>query len=157
MNRTALVILGTVLTAVRGGAQPPSGGPAEYGGYAFEDCGPTRQPAVRIVLLQGPVPPDIPAARPRPSIELLVNVGVERAAGQSIAVSLEASKTGSGATALSCPVVGSCTSAQDGSVSVTRAADRKTIAGEFRATWPGGQPRTGRFTAVWRNAGKACG
>jgi hypothetical protein len=143
-------MVGAVLTASHAAGQSTA-----YGGYAFSDCGPTNQPAVRIVLVQGPVPAGIPATRPRPSIELMVNGSVPQAAAD-LQVNAEAAKSGTGVAALSCPVVGACTTAQGGSVKISRAADGATVSGEFQATWPNGMPRTGRFTASWREGGKTC-
>jgi hypothetical protein len=143
-------MVGAVLTAAQAVGQSTT-----YGGYAFADCGPTNKPAVRVVLMQGPVPEGIPATRPRPSIELLVNGSVAQAAAE-LPVNAEASKSGTGVAALSCPVVGACTTAQAGTLKISRAADGKTVTGDFQATWPNGMPRTGRFTASWREGGKAC-
>jgi hypothetical protein len=147
--RTAVAMIGAVLTAL------PAAGQTAYGGYAFTACGPTSQPAVRIVLIQGPVPSGIPEARPRPSIELTINAPVVQTSAE-FPVNAEAAKSGSGVAALSCPVVGACTTAQSGNVKIARAADGATLAGEFQATWPNGMPRSGRFTASWREGGKAC-
>ena len=148
--RTAALIIGAVLTATQAAGQTTT-----YGGYAFTDCGPTNKPAVRVVLMQGPVPAGIPATRPRPSIELLVNGSVAQAVAD-LSVNAEAAKSGTGVAALSCPVVGACTTAQAGSVKMSRAADGATLSGEFQATWPNGMPRNGRFTASWREGGKTC-
>ena len=49
--RTAVMLVGAVLAAL-----PAAGQPTAYNGYAFSACGPTNQPAVRLVLMQGPVP-----------------------------------------------------------------------------------------------------
>jgi hypothetical protein len=148
--RTAVMMVGAVLTAL-----PAAGQPTAYNGYAFSACGPTNQPAVRLVLMQGPVPSGIPETRPRPSIEFTINAPVVQTAAE-FPVNAEAVKSGAGVAALSCPVVGACTTAQTGNVKISRGEGGSTLTGEFQATWPNGMPRSGRFNATWREGGKGC-
>ena len=109
------------------------------------------------MIVTGAVPATVPASTPQPSIKLMMNTTLEAlAAEKSIEFSPEAAKGGPTALALSCPVVGECVPARTGSLTVQRDADG-AIAGNYQATWPGGQPRMGRFNAVWRESQKKCG
>lgn len=125
-----------------------------YRGYAYADCA-SSVPAVRVVALQGVVPEGIPRTPPRPSIEILINAPLEKAVGQQFTV--EAKAGPGGAVVSSCPVVGDCSPAGNGTVAVVSKADDGTIVGEFRAKWAIGAPRAGRFTVAWRQSENKCG
>ncbi len=145
----------------RGAAQ--AGGPGGAGpvnAYAYADCNAANAPVVSLVVVTGPVPVTVPASTPQPSVKFVLNTnvdGLSGVSGQSIALSPEAGKGGPNALALSCPVVGDCVPAQSGTVSIQRRAEDGALTGTYQATWPGGQPRMGRFTAVWRESQKKCG
>jgi hypothetical protein len=128
---------------------------ANYRGYAYADCSSADSPAVRVVALQGLVPEGVPTTAPRPSIEILINAALDRAVGLQFPVEPKAGADG--AVVASCPVVGNCSPAGSGTVSLTSRADDGTIVGEFRAKWAIGAPRAGRFTVAWRQAEKQCG
>ena len=125
-----------------------------YRGYAFADCA-ASAPAVRVVALQGVVPEGIPKTPPRPSIEILVNAPLDKAVGQQFTV--ESKAAAGGAVVSSCPVVGDCSPAGNGTVAVVSKADDGTIVAEFRAKWAIGAPRAGRFTVAWRQSENTCG
>jgi hypothetical protein len=144
--------------------QPPEGPVTKYSGYAHADCGPSNSPAVRIVLPAGavPVPAAVPKSAPRPAVELLISAPLDRALGQKIAFTPNAaSGTGLSVVGLSCPVVGDCSRAQSGTLTVERRPDDGALTGEFRALWPDEAVRatvvTGRFVAAWRDAPTKCG
>lgn len=125
-----------------------------YRGYAFADCAANAQ-ALRIVALQGLVPEGIPRTPPRPSIEIQINAALDKVVGQQFTVDPKAGA--GGAVVSSCPVVGDCSPAGNGTVAVTSKADDGTIVGEFRAKWAIGAPRAGRFTVAWRQSENKCG
>lgn len=126
-----------------------------YRGYAYVDCGSSSTPAVHVVALQGIVPDGVPRSAPRPSIEILINAALETAVGQQFTVEPKAGA--GGAVVASCPVVGDCAPAGNGTVSLTSRADDGTLVGEFRAKWAIGAPRAGRFTVAWRQTENKCG
>jgi hypothetical protein len=57
---------------------------------------------------------------------------------------------------VSCPIVGDCAAARSGTLTVQRAADGR-ITGDYNGQWSQGQPRVGKFSAVWRDSQKKCG
>jgi hypothetical protein len=126
-----------------------------YRGYAHADCGPEGSAAVRVVALQGVVPEGVPRTSPRPSIEVVINAAVDKAVGQQFAVSPKA--VAGGAVVTSCPVVGDCAAAGNGTVSLVSRGDDGSLVGEFRAKWAIGAPRAGRFTVAWRQSERKCG
>jgi hypothetical protein len=128
---------------------------ANYRGYAHAECGPAGSPAVRVVALQGLVPEGVPRTSPRPSIEVVIYAGLDKAVGQQFNVGPKAAAAG--AVVSSCPVVGDCAPAGNGTVSLTSRAEDGTLVGEFRAKWAIGAPRAGRFTVSWRQAENKCG
>ena len=131
-------------------------GPAvNYRGYAHADCGPADGPAVRVIALQGIVPEGVPRTPPRPSIEIVIYAALDKAVGQQFNVAPKAAA--GGAVVTSCPVVGDCAPAGNGTASITSRAEDGTIVGEFRAKWAIGAPRAGRFTVAWRQADRTCG
>ena len=125
-----------------------------YRGYAHADCGGDSS-AVRVIALQGIVPDGVPRTPPRPSIEIVIYAGLDQAVGQQFTVGPKAVEAG--AVVSSCPVVGDCAPAGNGTVSLTSRAQDGTLVGEFRAKWAIGAPRAGRFTVLWRDAGSKCG
>ena len=125
-----------------------------YRGYAYADCA-ASAPAVRVVALQGVVPDGVPRTPPRPSIEIQINTPLDKAVGQQFTVDPKAGA--GGAVVSSCPVVGDCSPAGNGTVAVTSKAEDGTIVGEFRAKWAIGAPRAGRFTVAWRQSENKCG
>ena len=128
---------------------------ANYRGYAHADCGPANSPAVRVIALQGLVPDGVPRTPPRPSIDIVIYAGLDKAVGQPFTVAPKAAE--GGAVVSSCPVVGDCAPAGNGTVSLTSRAEDGTLVGEFRAKWAIGAPRAGRFTVPWRDANTKCG
>ena len=131
-------------------------GPAvNYRGYAHAECGPAGGPAVRVIALQGVVPEGVPRTSPRPSIEIVIYAALDKAIGQQFTVAPKAADAG--AVVTSCPVVGDCAPAGNGTVSLTSRAEDGTLVGEFRAKWAIGAPRAGRFTVAWRQADSKCG
>ena len=126
-----------------------------YRGYAHAECGAAERAAVRVIALQGIVPDGVPRTPPRPSIEILIYAGLDKAIGQQFTVGPKA--VDAGAVVSSCPVVGDCAPAGNGTVSLTSRAQDGTLVGEFRAKWAIGAPRAGRFTVSWRDAGSKCG
>jgi hypothetical protein len=130
------------------------GPPANYRGYARNECSTSDGPAVRLTVLQGVVPEGVPRTPPRPSIELVLYAPLDKIAGQQFTV---APKPASGvAVAISCPVVGACAPAEGGTVTLGARGDNGAVTGEFRAKWAIGAPRAGRFTADWREADNKC-
>ena len=138
----------------QGGAGLGGGGGTAYSGYAYADCSPSKAPAVRLVLLTGPVPATIPAKPPRPAIELIIYSPVDKAAGQTFTVAREGETPG---LALSCPVVGDCAAARTGTVTLDKRGADGALSGTFNATWGTTPARSGKFTNVaWRDAAVAC-
>jgi hypothetical protein len=168
MTRSSLLGAMLIGIATTGWAQQPTAPPAAiptntYSGYAHADCGPADSPTVRIMLPAGsvPVPETLPASPPRPRVEVVVSGPLERALGQEITIVPE--PIGSApmtANALSCPLMGNCSRAQRGRLTLQRAADG-TLTGEFRARWPDEAARQtdviGKFSAVWFASQKICG
>jgi hypothetical protein len=163
-------LLVTVLIgfAAAGSAQQPNAPPPpiptnSYSGYAFADCGPSNAPIVRIMLPAGstPIPETLPSSPPRPRVEIVVQGGIDRVAGQEVAIAAQSgSEGGPTAVALSCPLMGNCSQAQRGRLMFQRGA-AGALSGEFRARWPDEAVRAtdviGRFTAVWFDTPKKCG
>jgi hypothetical protein len=151
-------------SAAAGLAQQPAEGPVtNYTGYAHLDCGPANSPGFRIVLPAGavPVPETVPKSPPRPAVELVISAPVDRAVGQQMPfVRDAASGAGLSVVGLSCPVIGSCSRAQSGTLTVQRRPADGALTGEFRARWPDEPARAtvviGRFIAVWREAATKC-
>jgi hypothetical protein len=131
------------------------GPPANYKGYARDDCGPTDGPAVRLTVLQGLVPEGVPRTPPRPSIELIVYGPVEKVIGQELTIGPK--PAAGAAVAMSCPVVGACAAADAGVLTISTRGDNGSLTGEFRAKWAIGAPRAGRFTVDWRQSLNVCG
>jgi hypothetical protein len=135
-----------------------AGGAGPVNAYAYADCSSSNAPVVSVVVVTGPVPANVPASTPQPSVKFVLNASLEGlSAPQSIGLSPDAAKGGPNAMALSCPVVGDCVPAGSGTLSIQRRADDGALWGNYQATWPGAPPRTGRFTAVWRESQKKCG
>jgi hypothetical protein len=161
----ALIIVAAVVfwTAPLGLAQQPATNVTNYSGYAHADCGPSNTAGVRIVLPAGtvPIPASVPQSPPRPAIELVVHAPLDRAVGQKLTVARDAAAGGLTAMGLSCPIVGECSRAQSGSLSLQRRADDGAITGEFGILWPDEAVRQtvvrGKFVAVWREASTKCG
>jgi hypothetical protein len=159
----ALVLAASSFTVVgfaqgtRGGrgADQGGGGSAPPNAYAYADCSGSNT-TTRIVIITGALPASVPAASPRPSLEIVLNNPAEQIPPSAVTVSPEGVKGGPSAAVLSCPVVGNCAPANTGSVTAQRGADG-TITGNYQATWSQGQPRQGRFTASWRDSQKKCG
>jgi hypothetical protein len=126
-----------------------------YRGYAHAECSSAGSPIVRVIALQGIVPDGVPRTPPRPSIEIVIHAGLDKAVSQQFNVGPKAAD--GGAVVSSCPVVGDCAPAGNGTVSLTSRAEDGTLVGEFRAKWAIGAPRAGRFTVPWREAGSKCG
>lgn len=126
-----------------------------YRGYAYAECGPADSPAVKVIALQGIVPEGVPRTAPRPSIEIVIYAALDKAVGQPFTVGPKAADAG--AVVTSCPVVGDCAPAGNGTVSLTSRAQDGTLVGEFRAKWAIGAPRAGRFTVPWRESQTKCG
>jgi len=165
MRGGILIFLAPIALAAQ--APQPSQGPlaglfseqqgpvANYRGYAYADCVSENTAAVRVVALQGVVPEGIPRTAPRPSIEILINAALDAAVGQQFTVDPKAGA--GGAVVASCPVVGDCAPAGNGTVALTSKADDGSLVGEFLAKWAIGAPRAGRFTVAWRQSGNKCG
>jgi hypothetical protein len=161
----ALIIVAAVVlcTVTLGLAQQDANSPRSYSGYAHMECGPSNAPSLRIVLPAGsaPVPAAVPASAPRPAIELVVPAPLDRAVGQKLTVAREAAAGGLTAIGLSCPIVGECSRAQSGSLSLQRRADDGAITGEFGILWPDEAARQtvvrGKFVAAWRETSAKCG
>jgi hypothetical protein len=151
--------LATALAAAAASAGFGQGGAGvvgKYQGYAYADCSEAKTPIVRIVLVQGAVPAGIPAAPPRPSIELVLHGGVQKAVGQTVSVSADALTSGSGGAAITCPVVGWCSTAVKGTIQIESRAADGGVAGKYQAAWRNGQPRSGQFSAAWRESTAKC-
>ena len=152
-----VAVAGALLAAPANQAQQPTA-PGPINAYAYADCSAANTSTVRIVIITGAIPAAIPVSTPQPSVVLLFNSAVEAlSAQQSIGVSPGAARGGTDALALSCPVVGDCVPAQAGTITIRRRAEDGALTGTYQATWPGGQPRMGRFTAAWRESQKRCG
>jgi hypothetical protein len=126
------------------------------GSYAYLDCSPSNTVTTRIVLVQGVVPATMPATPPRPSIEIVVHAPADKLPSGQQTVSPEGVKSGPNVAMVSCPIVGDCAAARSGTLSVQRAADGR-ITGDYNGQWSQGQPRVGKFSAVWRDSQKKCG
>jgi hypothetical protein len=166
------LVASTLLMASSGSAQqPPGRGFGGRGGggagtsaaagpvnaYAYADCSASNTPVISIVVVTGAIPAAVPASVPQPSVRIVLHTpATQLATQQSITLSPDATKGGPNALALSCPVVGDCVPASAGNVSVQRAEDG-ALFGSYQATWPLAPPRTGRFTAAWRESAKKCG
>src|SRR5688572_19261475 len=74
-----------------------------YDGYVYADCSAAKTSIVRIVLVQGLVPDGVPASRPTPSVEFLIEGAQDVLATPTHTVSKDALKTGKGVAAISCP------------------------------------------------------
>ena len=97
------------------------GGAVNYVGYAFVECTAANQPAVRLVLMQGVVPPTLPASAPRPSLAVILPGSPDSVAAKEVTVSKDPAGPGQ---MVSCPVVGACVPAETGTVTVEpRGAD----------------------------------
>jgi hypothetical protein len=155
--RSFIALFFAFLTVPDAVAQQGAARAGVYDGYAYGDCSAAKTPIVRIVLIQGLVPEGVPSSRPTPSIEFLIGGGPDVLATPTHPLSAEAFKTGKGAAAISCPVVGDCAPAQSGTLNIKRGADG-AISGDFQATWTGVPPRSGKFADVsLRESGKKCG
>jgi hypothetical protein len=132
-----------------------------YSGYSHADCGPGKTPIVRIVLPAGaaPIPAALPTTPARPAVELLVQGSVDGALGKPVPVQEPPVAGTLGVSALSCPVVGSCSRARTGTLTFERGADGG-LTGQFRIRWPDEAARTtdiiGKFTARWFDSGRDC-
>src|SRR5688572_1470271 len=98
-------------TAQTGLPQFGGGGATNYGGYAFIECTAANQSAVRLVLMQGVVPPALPASAPRPSLAVILPGSPDDIAGKEVALSKDPAGAGQ---IVSCPVVGACVPAETG-------------------------------------------
>jgi len=138
-------------------ARPQAAPTPAFQGYAYPTCGPSNAPAIHVVLLMDAVPETIPARPPRPSIELFFNANVHRVSVQPATFRVDSPK---GPVALTCPVVGNCTVAQSGEVTIQRRDSDRALIGEFRIVWPDASPRPAalvrRFVAIWRDAATKC-
>ncbi len=108
--RVALLVILFALCAIPTGTaqslpQFGGGGAANYGGYAFVECTAANKPAVRLVLMQGVVPKDLPASAPRPSLAVILPGNPDSVAGKEVTVSKDPAGPGQ---MVSCPVVGAC-------------------------------------------------
>jgi hypothetical protein len=130
------------------------GGGANYLGYAFVECSAANKPAVRLVLMQGVVPKDLPASAPRPSLAVILPGAPDSIAGKEVAVSKDPAGAGQ---LVSCPVVGACVPAETGTVTLEPRGADGSYKGQFKATWPPIPERLGKFSVGWRDSGKTCG
>ena len=130
------------------------GGGANYVGYAFVDCTAASKPPVRLVLMQGVVPPTLPASAPRPSLAVILPGSPDSVAAKEVAVSKDPAGPGQ---MVSCPVVGACVPAETGTVTIEPRGADGTYKGQFKATWPPIPERQGKFNVAWRDSGKTCG
>ena len=130
------------------------GGAANYGGYAFIECNAANKPAVRLVLMQGVVPPALPASAPRPSLAVILPGSPDSIAGKEVTLSKDPAGAGQ---IVSCPVVGACVPAETGTVTLEARGADGTYKGQFKATWPPIPERQGKFSVGWRDSGKTCG
>jgi hypothetical protein len=169
MPRTLLfLLLAPIALAAQAPQAPPAQGtgplaglfpeqqgpPANYRGYGRNDCGPTDGPAVRLTVLQGLVPEGVPRTPPRPSIELIIYAPLDKVVGQELTIAPK--PVAGGVVAMSCPVVGVCAPADAGVLTISGRGENGSINGEFRAKWAIGAPRSGRFTADWRESVNTC-
>ncbi len=145
-----------LVSTVSGAAQQRPAPAPTYQGYAYPECGAANAPAIHVVLLLGGVPETVPEKAPRPSIELLFNTKIHRVTAQPATFRVDSRQ---GPVALTCPVVGNCSVAQSGEISIERRTDG-ALAGEFRIMWPDEPARATvvvrRFVAVWRDAATRC-
>jgi hypothetical protein len=131
-----------------------------YRGYAHADCAGDAG-VVRIVLPAGatPIPGALPPTPARPAVELVVQGSLDAALGKPIPVQEPPAAGTLSLSAMSCPVVGSCSRARTGTLTFERAADGG-LSGQFRIRWPDEAARTtdiiGKFTARWFDSGKEC-
>jgi hypothetical protein len=161
----AMLVAPVMLSAQQPQSQSPTGGlfpeqtgpAANYLGYAYLECGAANAPAVRVVALQGLVPEGVPKSPPRPSIEIIVNSGLDAVMGKPIAIAPKGAAAPGNATVLSCPVVGDCAAADSGALTITGKAENGNLTGEFRAKWAIGAPRSGKFIVNWRESQAKCG
>jgi hypothetical protein len=141
-------------TAQTGLPQFGGGQAANYVGYAFVECTAAKQPAVRLVLMQGVPPKDLPASAPRPSLALILPGSPDSIAGKDATLSKDPAGAGQ---IVSCPVVGACVPAETGTVTLEPRGADGTYKGQFKATWPPIPERQGKFSVTWRDSGKTCG
>jgi hypothetical protein len=162
--RISIILLFLIgLSSAAGLAQQPAEGPVtNYTGYAHEDCAPANSPGLRIVLPAGavPVPDTVPKSPPRPAVELVISAPVDKVLEQQIPFVRDAAPgAGLSVVGLSCPVIGACSRAQSGTLTVQRRPDG-ALTGEFRARWPDEPVRAtvviGRFVAAWRDTATKC-
>lgn len=155
------VAVGATAVAQQPNAPPPAIPTNSYTGYAYADCDAANAPVVRVMLPAGvaPLPETMPASPPRPRVEIVVQGSLDHMLGQEITIVPEGA-AGLSANALSCPLMGNCSRAQRGRLTLQRGADRG-LTGEFRARWPDEAARQtdviGKFTAVWSETQKRCG
>ena len=158
--RVAVLIVSLMVCAAptgsgqQGGPQFGGGGAANYGGYAFVECSAANKPAVRLVLMQGVVPKDLPASAPRPSLAVILPGSPDSIAGKEVVLSKDPAGAGQ---IVSCPVVGSCVPAEKGTVTIEPRGSDGSFKGQFKATWPPIPERQGKFSIGWRDSGKTCG
>lgn len=158
--RTAVLMVAFALCAgltghaQQGGPQFGGGGATNYNGYAFVECTAANAAAVRLVLLQGVVPPALPASAPRPSLAVILTGSPDSIGGKEVPLTKDPAGPGQ---IVSCPVVGSCVPAEKGTVTLQPRGSDGTFKGEFKATWPPIPERQGRFSVAWRDSGKTCG
>jgi hypothetical protein len=141
-------------TAQTGLPQFGGGQSANYVGYAFVECTAANKPAVRLVLMQGVPPKDLPASAPRPSLAVILPGSPDSIAGKDAALSKDPAGAGQ---IVSCPVVGACVPAETGTVTLEARGADGTYKGQFKATWPPIPERQGKFNVTWRDSGKTCG
>ena len=141
-------------TAQTGLPQFGGGQAANYVGYAFVECTAANTPAVRLVLMQGVPPKDLPASAPRPSLALILPGGPDSIAGKDATLSKDPAGAGQ---IVSCPVVGACVPAETGMATLEPRGADGTYKGQFKATWPPIPERQGKFSVTWRDSGKTCG
>ena len=161
---TLLLLVVASAIAAQQAAQPEANVPVNtYRGYAHADCTDAGAPLVRIVLPAGKVqiPTTVPASPPRPAVELIVQGALDDALSKPIPVQEPPTARTLSVSALSCPVVGSCSRARTGTLSLQRHSDDGALTGEFRMRWPDEAARQtdiiGRFTAAWIAGGRTCG
>jgi hypothetical protein len=161
--RIAALLLATAAPAAQQPVQQEPNVPVNtYRGYAHADCN-AAGPVVRIVLPAGsiPLPATLPQSPPRPAVELVVQGTLDKVVGRPIPVQEPLAAGVLAVSALSCPVVGSCSRATTGMLSFDRQAERNTLTGEFRIRWPDEAARTtdiiGKFAVAWFDSGKQCG
>jgi hypothetical protein len=158
----ALLLATTTQAAQQPGQQEPNVPVNTYRGFAHADCNTAGAPVVRIVLPAGstPIPTTLPKSSPRPAVELVVQGMLDAAVGKPIPVQEPLVDGALAVSALSCPVVGSCSRARTGTMSFDRRSENNTLIGEFRIRWPDEAARStdviGKFTAVWFDSGGNC-